>query len=147
MKLAPNQMYYWQDCDRIIGAMRVRVKGVNDVFGYGFMIEDSEILKYEMSKRGRDITDKDFTLLNRKRAVSQVKIQLANVYNALKVHGQSILDNKGNIDPDLYALHENKLRIQGGTIVDTNITHPFKALKDFKAVEITVAEAASLDLT
>lgn len=140
-------MYYWQDIDRIIGAMRVKVKGVDDVFGYGYMIEDSEILKYEMSKRGRDISDKDFTVLNKKRAISQVKIQLANVYNALKVHGTSILDAKGDIDVEAYKAAEHAIRLDHGIIVDTNVTHPFRALKDFKTNELTPTQAAALGLT
>lgn len=146
-KMIENVIYYWQDMDRIIGAMRIRMRGIDEVFGYGFMIEDSPLLKYEMHKRGKDVSDRDFSVINRKRAVSQVKIQLANVWNALNVHGKKILDSAGNIDVELYNLHENNIRVQGGIIVDTNVTHPFKALKDFKTKEISIAEASALNLT
>lgn len=146
-KMIENVIYYWQDMDRIIGAMRIRMRGIDEVFGYGFIIEDSPLLKYEMHKRGKDVSDRDFSVINRKRAISQVKIQLANVWNALNVHGKKILDSAGNIDVELYNLHENNIRIQRGIIVDTNVTHPFKALKDFKTKEISIAEASALNLT
>lgn len=146
-KMLPNVMYFWQDVDRIIGAMRVKLKGVDEVFGYGYMIEDSPLLKYEMEKRGKAMSDRDFTLLNRKRAVSQVKIQLSNVWNALSVHGKEILDSTGNIDLEIYKQLEHNLRLDKGIIVDTNVTHPFKALKDFKTKEISINEAVELNLT
>lgn len=146
-KMIENVIYYWQDMDRIIGAMRIRMRGIDEVFGYGFIIEDSPLLKYEMHKRGKDVSDRDFSVINRKRAISQVKIQLANVWNALNVHGKKILDSAGNIDVELYNLHENNIRVQRGIIVDTNVTHPFKALKDFKTKEISIAEASALNLT
>lgn len=146
-KMKENIVYYWQDMDRIIGAMRVKLKGIDEVYGYGFMIEDSPLLKYEMHKRGKDISDRDFSVLNRKRAITQVKTQLANVWNALNVHGKAILDDKGDIDVELYKLHENNIRVQNGIIVDTNVTHPFRALKDFKTKEIKLSEAAEMNLS
>ena len=98
-----------------------------------------------MKQRGKD-TNRDFSVMNRKRAISQVKTCLANVWNALNVHGKKILDEKGEIDIELYKLHENNIRIQGGLIVDTNITHPFRALKDFKSMEINLKRAEELQL-
>lgn len=145
-KMVENIIYCWQDIDRIIGAMRVKVKGIDDVFGYGFMIEDSPFLLAEMKKRGKNTSGHNFAVLNRKRAITQVKTQLANVWNALNIHGEKILDKNGNIDIELYKMAENDIRIQGGIIVDTNVTHPFKALKDFKLVEIKPKEAEKMNL-
>lgn len=141
-----NKIYYWQDLDRIIGAMRIKLDEIDEIFGYGYIIEDSPILNEVMKQRGKDPSGKDFSVLNRKRAISQVKTCLANVWNALSVHGKKILDDKGEIDVEMYKLHENNIRIQGGLIVDTNLTHPFRALKDFKSMEINLKRAEELQL-
>lgn len=141
-----NKIYYWQDLDRIIGAMRIKLDGIDEIFGYGYIIEDSPILNEVMKQRGKDPSGKDFSVLNRKRAISQVKTCLANVWNALNVHGKKILDDKGEVDIELYKLHENNIRVQGGLIIDTNLTHPFRALKDFKSMEIKLKRAEELQL-
>lgn len=141
-----NKIYYWQDLDRIIGAMRIKLDGIDEIFGYGYIIEDSPILNEVMKQRGKDPSGKDFSILNKKRAISQVKTCLANVWNALNIHGKKILDDKGEVDVEMYKLHENNIRIQGGLIVDTNLTHPFRALKDFKSMEIELKRAEELQL-
>lgn len=146
IKLLPNKIYYWQDVDRIIGVMRVKVNGIDEIFGHGFMIEDSEILKFIMNKRGKKVEGKDFTLINTKRAITQTKIHLVNVYNALFVHGEAILDEDRNIDVDKYKELENEIRIDNGEILDTNLTHPFLPMKDFKTVKIDLKKASELNL-
>ena len=143
--MLPNKIYYWQDLDRIIGAMKVKTNDVDLLYGYGYIIEDSPLLKEVMKQRGKD-TNRDFSVMNRKRAITQVKTCLANVWNALNVHGKKILDEKGEIDIELYKLHENNIRIQSGLIVDTNLTHPFRALKDFKSMEIKLKRAEEFQL-
>jgi hypothetical protein len=126
--------------------MREKLDGIDEMFGYGYIIDDSPILKEVMKQRGKDPSGRDFSVLNRKRAITQVKTCLSNVWNALNVHGKKILDDKGEIDVELYKLYENNIRVQSGLIVDTNLTHPFKALKDFDSVEISLKRAEELQL-
>ena len=112
------------------------------------MIEDSPLLKYEMEKRGKSITDKDFTILNTKRAINQVKINCVNVYNALIVHGKSILDETGNIDNEKFKKKERELqkKLVGGIFIDINVTNPFIPLKDIPIKEITLNKASEFNL-
>lgn len=145
-KLVPSKIYYWQEGDNIFGAMRVKMKRLDEVFGGGFSIEDSELLKFEMTKKGKDVDSINFYPFNRKKAISQVKIVLVNVYNALLVHGKSILDKNKDIDIELFKKKEREILLDDGEVIDTNLTHPFKPLKEFKASEITLEEAKDLDL-
>jgi len=147
-KLKPGVFYYWQDTDRIIGVMRIVKDTFDDLFGYGFMIEDNPYLKEAMEKRGKTVKDKDFSSLNKKRAISQVKINLANVYNAIMIHGKGVLDKTGNINYKILKRKERELQHKpvGGIYIDINVTHPFTALKDIHSKEITINKAAELNL-
>jgi hypothetical protein len=145
-KLTPGKIYYWQDIDRIIGAMRIKMENFDEIFGYGFIIEDSDLLKDAMKKKGKD-TNKNFSVLNRNRAVTQVKICLTNVYNALRVHGKGILNDKGDIDVEKYVLAEKKLSVSKGFFIDNNMLYPHVEMKKFNSEEITFKKAMELELT
>ena len=147
-KLTPNVIYYWNEGDRITGAMQIKVKGVNDLYGYSFLIEDNPFLIEQMKKDGKNV-DKDFTLVNTKKATQQVKIQLSNVYNALMVHGKKVLDKNGDIDPELFKEAEVKLskkKTKNGVILPKEFESPFIALKDFKTIQLTSKEAVQYNL-
>lgn len=146
-KLKPGHFYYWRDLDRIIGVIRIQKGRFDELFGCGFLIEDSNILKVEMIKRGKNI-DRDFTVLNIKRAISQVKINCTNVYNAVMVHGKNVLDSTGNIDYEMFKIKEKELQLKlvGGIHIDINVTNPFTALKDIPSVEINLKKASELNL-
>lgn len=148
-KIKPNVIYYWMESRNIVaGAMRVKVKTIDDIFWQGFKVENNPYLIEAAKKKGRDISSINFYILNKKKAITQVKIGLTNVYNALYVHGKSILDNDGNINVSKYKEKEIKLMKRGGKdeFRDPQIDKPFFAIKDFKAKEITKEEAKELNL-
>jgi hypothetical protein len=148
-KLKPNVIYYWMESrDIVAGAMRVKVKTVDDIFWQGFKIANNPALVKAAKKKGKDISAINFYVMNKRKAISQVKTGLTNVYNAIYVHGKSILDINGNIDVERYKAKERKLMLRGGKkeFTDPQIDKPFVAMKDFKFKEITKEEAKELNI-
>lgn len=148
-KLKPNVIYYWfQSRDIVVGAMRVKVKTVDDIFWQGFRIANNPSVIEAAKKKGRDISSINWYVINKRKAIAQVKIKLSNVYNVINVHGKSILDDDGNIDVEKYKAKEIKLMKRGGKkeFKDPQIDKPYIPLKDFKFKEITLKEAKELNI-
>lgn len=139
--LNPNVIYTWIEKDVVFGTIRIVFDGFDELFGYGYKIEDNPAI---VKKR-----DLSYNIINQKRAFTQVKIQLLNTYNALRLYGKKILDNDGNIDWKKYMWAErvNQNTPKNGIIIDLNESHPIIPLVDFKSIkEITYQEACNLGI-
>lgn len=95
--LKKNLVYIWEEGDVILGFCRVAVNGIEEDFGGGFKIEH---------KDGKKTQDG----LAKNRAIRQVKLQFANVLEALRIYGKKILDKEGNIDPQEFLKYEKALQ-------------------------------------
>lgn len=132
MKIKNNQVLYWEENDAILGFCQVVQGKIKENFGGGFAMQDKE---GKPSKSG----------FAKNRAIRQVKTQFVNVFNALILYGDKILDKDGNIDPKKFLEYEKSLvrsYAKGKKVNDKLL-----ALKDLDTKKITLKQATSLKLS
>lgn len=130
-----NEIYLWEENGAILGFCKVSINGVKEEFGGGYAIE---------TKEGKKSSDG----LARNRAIRQVKIQFANVIDAIKIYGDKIIDKFGNIDQQEFlkqekAIQRNKLKTG---FVDLEEKEVFTKLKDLKVNMIDSNQANKLGI-
>ena len=135
MQIKDNEVYIWEENGAILGFCKVSINGINEEFGAGYAIEDKKgnIVKHALAKN---------------RAIRQVKIQMANVMDALKLYGDKILDKFGNIDQQEFlkqekAIQRNKAKTG---LVDLEEKEVFTKLKDLKINMIDSNQANELGI-
>ncbi len=132
MNIKKNQIYIWEEDDAILGFAKLSINGITEEFGGG----------YKIVKKDGSPTKSGFA---RNKAIRQVKIQFANVINALKIYGGKILDKEGNIDPQEFLKYEKALqrkRVKWGLINRDN----FVKLKDLKVNMIDTKKSIKLGI-
>ena len=130
-----NEIYLWEEGGNILGFCSINIKGIKEDFGGGFAIENKEGKK---EKNG----------LARNRAIRQVKIQFANVIDALKIYGKEVLDSYGNIDPKKFTEKEKalqRMRVKNDIVAFVKEDMITK-LKDLKVNMITTEESIKLGI-
>jgi len=136
MKIKENQVYIWEQGNCILGFCKVSINGIEEEFGGGYEITDRE---GKETKSG----------LAKNRAIRQVKIQFANVMDAVRFYGKKILDKEGNVDPKKFLEYETaKKRTEAKNILKKVFKKEEKPtqLKDLKVSMITEEESFKLGI-
>lgn len=130
-----NEVYIWEENGAILGFCKVSINGIKEEFGAGFAIEDLEGNK---TKDG----------LAKNRAIRQVKIQFANVMDAIKLYGDKIIDKFGNIDQQEFLKQEKAIQRKKAKtkLVDLEEKDIFMKLKDLKINMIDYNQANKLGI-
>jgi hypothetical protein len=126
-----NQIYLWEEGLAILGYSYISINGVEEEFGAGYEIGNN--------KNG----------LAKNRAIRQVKIQFANVIDAIKLYGKKILDKEGNIDQKEFLNYEKAIQRSKAKIglIDLKEKNKFTKLKDLKVNMITEDQANKLQIS
>lgn len=135
MQIKENEIYIWEQGNAILGFCKVSINGIEEEFGAGYEIAN---------KNGKKVKNG----LAKNRAIRQVKIQFANVIDALKLHGKKILDNEGNIDPKEFlkveeAIQRKKIKSGKTELEEEGL---LTKLKDLKINMITEEESFKLNI-